>query len=322
MANNLNVVEAVRQGLDEELARDEGVIVYGEDVGVNGGVFRATQGLLEKYPDQVYDSPLAEAGIIGTGVGLATYGLTPVPEIQFAGFIDQGFHQLKQHVSRLRSRSRGRFNCQMTVRAPYGGGIHALEHHSESFEAGYAHVQGIKVVVPSTPADTKGLLTASIRDPDPVVFLEPMRIYRRFREDVPEGDHTVPLGEATVRREGDDVTVISWGAMMWETLRAVEDAEASVEAIDLRTISPLDTETVVESVRKTGRCVVVHEAPRTAGMAAEVIARLNEEAFLYLEAPVERVTGYDLPFPLFAREERYIPDRERILGGIEMVVDF
>ena len=317
MANEMRMVEAVRHALGEELARDDDVVVYGQDVAVNGGVFRATQDLVEEYPDRIYDAPVAEAGIIGLGVGLAAHGLRPVPEIQFSGFMHQAYHQIQQHVGRLRSRSRGTYSCPMTIRSPYGGGIHALEHHSESFEAGYAHTPGIKVVVPSTPAETKGLLTSSIRNPDPVIFLEPTRLYRAFREEVPEDDHTIPLGEARVVSEGEDVTVVGWGAMVREIERAADSVDASVEVIDPRTIFPLDSETILDSVRKTGRCVVAHEAPRTAGMAAEIVARINDEALYYLEAPVERVTGYDVPFPLFAREEEYIPDEKRIAAGIE-----
>jgi pyruvate dehydrogenase E1 component beta subunit len=311
------MVEAVREALSAELQRDESVVVYGQDVAVNGGVFRATQGLVEDYPNRVYDAPVAEAGIVGLGVGLAAHGMRPVAEIQFSGFMHQAYHQLQQHAARLRSRSRGSYDCPMTIRSPYGGGIHALEHHSESFEAGYAHTPGLKVVVPSTPADTKGLLTSAIRDPDPVVFLEPTRLYRAFRQEVPEGDHTVALGEARIVEEGEDVTVVGWGAMVREITRAAGSVDASVEVIDPRTIFPLDSETILDSVRKTGRCVVVHEAPRTGGMAAEIIAWINDEALYYLEAPVERVTGYDVPFPLFAREEEYLPDAERVAAGIE-----
>ncbi|MDY6766408.1 MAG: alpha-ketoacid dehydrogenase subunit beta [Candidatus Nanohaloarchaea archaeon] len=322
MGEELNLVEAVRDALHGEMERDSEVIVYGEDVGVDGGVFRATKGLIEEYPEQVYDSPLAEAGIIGTAVGMAAYGLKPVPEIQFSGFIYQGFHQLKQHLSRIRSRSRGTYTCQVTVRAPYGGGIHALEHHSESFEAGYAHIPGIKVVIPATPAETKGLLTASIRDPDPVVFLEPKQIYRAFREEVPEDEHTVPLGEARLVEHGEDVTVVSWGAMLRETAATLQGMDVDAELIDLRTISPMDTETVIDSVQKTGRAVVVQEAPRTAGLASEITARINDEALLHLEAPVQRVTGYDVPFPLLAREDAYMPGEKRIRTGIKEAVDF
>jgi pyruvate/2-oxoglutarate/acetoin dehydrogenase E1 component len=311
------MVEAVREALSHELERDESVVVYGQDVAVNGGVFRATQGLVDDYPNRVYDAPVAEAGIVGLGVGLAAHGMRPVAEIQFSGFMHQAYHQIQQHAARLRSRSRGSYDCPMTIRSPYGGGIHALEHHSESFEAGYAHTPGLKVVVPSTPADTKGLLTSAIRDPDPVVFLEPTRLYRAFRQEVPDGDHTVPLGEARVVEEGEDVTVVAWGAMVREATRAADRVDASVEVIDPRTVFPLDSEAILESVRETGRCVVVHEAPRTAGMAAEIVARINDEALYYLEAPVERVTGYDVPFPLFAREDEYLPDADRVTAGIE-----
>ena len=317
MANEIRLVEAVQQALDEEMARDDSVVVYGEDVAVNGGVFRATRELHDEYPNRVYDTPLAEAAILGLGVGLGAYGYRPVPEIQFASFAYQGFHQLQQHAARMRSRTRGTLNVPMTVRTPYGGGIRALELHSESFEAGYAHLPGLKTVVPSNPADTKGLLTSAIRDPDPVLFLEPTSRYRASREPVPEGEHTVPLGEAKVVQEGDDVTVVAWGAMVAEALKAVGDADASAEVVDLRTISPMDSETILDSVRKTGRCVVVHEAPRTSGFAAEIIARINDDALYYLEAPVERVTGYDVPFPLFAREEAYRPDADRIRREIE-----
>ncbi|WP_121822018.1 alpha-ketoacid dehydrogenase subunit beta [Halostella salina] len=322
MSDQRNIVEAVRGTLRAELARDDDVIVYGQDVGRNGGVFRATEGLIDEFPNRIYDTPVAEAAIVGTGVGLAAHGLTPVPEIQFSGFAHQAFHQIQQHVSRLRSRSRGTLNCPMTIRAPAGGGIRALEHHSESFEAGYAHTPGLKVAYPSTPADAKGLLTASIRDPDPVVFLEPTRLYRAVRGEVPEGEHVVPLGEANVVETGDDVTVVAWGAMRREAQRAADGVDADVELIDPRTIVPLDTDAILDSVRKTGRCVVVHEAPKTAGMAAEITARINDEALMYLEAPVERVTGYDVPFPLYAREEAYMPDPERIRAGIERAMDY
>ncbi|SEV87186.1 alpha-ketoacid dehydrogenase subunit beta [Natrinema salifodinae] len=321
MAERLRMVEAVRDTLDAELERDDDVVVYGEDVGRAGGVFRATQGLIDDYPDRVFDSPVAEAGIVGMGVGLAATGMRPVPEIQFQSFLYQGFHQLAQHVARIRSRTRGTITCPMTIRAPYGGGIHALELHSESFEAGFAHVPGLQVVFPSSPAETKGLLTSAIRDPDPVVFMEPTRLYRSFREEVPD-DHEIPLGQARVVEPGDDVTVVAWGSMLRETLDAVEDVDASAEVVDPRTLYPLDTETIAESVKKTGRCVVVHEAPRTAGMAGEITARINEEAFLYLEAPVERVTGYDVPVPLFAREDDYLPDADRIADGVRRALEF
>ncbi|MCJ7479124.1 MAG: alpha-ketoacid dehydrogenase subunit beta [Candidatus Nanohaloarchaeota archaeon QJJ-7] len=320
--SEMNLVEAVRNGLHVEMGRDEDVIVYGEDVGVDGGVFRATKGLIDDYPDQVYDSPLAESGIIGTAVGMSAYGLKPVPEIQFSGFVYQGFHQLKQHLTRLRSRSRSAYSCQATIRTPYGGGIQALEHHSESFEAGYAHVPGLKVVIPSNPADTKGLLASSIRDPDPVLFMEPKQIYRAFSEEVPEGEHTVPLGEAEVVEDGEDVTVISWGAMLRDVKGAVKGMDVDAEVIDLRTISPLDTETIIDSVKRTGKAVIVQEAPRTGGMSSEITARINDEALLHLEAPVQRVTGYDVPYPMLAREDAYMPGEKRIRKGIEDAVNF
>jgi pyruvate/2-oxoglutarate/acetoin dehydrogenase E1 component len=321
-ANRLRQIEAIRNTLHDEMGRDESIVVYGQDVGENGGVFRATEGLIDEYPDRVYDFPVAEAGIVGMGVGLAAYGFTPVPEIEFSGFMFQAFHQIQQHAARLRTRTRGEFNCPMTIRAPYAGGIRALEHHSESFEAGYAHTAGLKVAIPATPADAKGLLTASIRDPDPVIFLEPTRLYRVSREPVPEGEYVVPLGEADVAREGDDVTVVAWGTMRHRALAVAEEMDASVEVIDPRTIVPFDTDAVLDSVRKTGRCVVVHEAPRTAGMGAEIAARINDRALLYLEAPVQRVTGYDVPYPLFAREDEYIPDEDRIRAGIEDALTF
>ena len=320
MARELRIVEAVRETLKQELDRDERVVVYGEDVGRGGGVFRATQGLMEAFPERVYDSPLAEAGIVGLGVGLAATGLVPVPEIQFQSFLYQGFHQLQQHVSRMRSRSRGTVTCPMTIRTPYGGGIRALEHHSESFEAGFSHLPGLKVAIPSSPAETAGLLAASIRDPDPVVFMEPTRLYRAFREPVPE-DHVVPLGEARVVESGEDLTLVAWGSMLREAFAAVESVGADVEVIDPRTLSPLDAATIVASVEKTGRCVIVHEAPMTAGMAAEIVARINEEALWYLEAPVERVTGYDVPQPLFAREAAYLPGSDRIEAAIRRALD-
>lgn len=320
MTEQLRMVEAVRETLRTELGRDDDVVVYGEDVARAGGVFRATEGLVDDYPERVFDAPVAESGIVGIGVGLAATGLRPVPEIQFQSFLYQGFHQLAQHVARIRSRTRGTITCPMTIRTPYGGGIHALELHSESFEAGFSHVPGLKVVIPSSPAETKGLLTAAVRDPDPVVFMEPTRLYRSFREEVPE-HHEIPLGEARVVDSGDDVTVIAWGSMLREALEAVEDVGASAEVIDPRTLSPLDTATIVDSVKKTGRCVVVHEAPRTAGLAGEITARINEEAFFYLEAPLERVTGYDVPVPMFAREDDYLPDSERIAAGVHRALD-
>ena len=323
---NLTLVQAVRDGLYGEMEMDDDVLVMGEDVGKNGGVFRATQGLYDEFGEnRVIDTPLAESGIIGTAIGMAAYGMKPVPEIQFSGFMYPGFDQIVSHAARLRNRSRGRFHCPMVIRAPYGGGIRAPEHHSESKEAFYVHEPGLKVVIPSTPADTKGLLASAIRDPDPVVFLEPKLIYRAFRESVPDDTYTVPLGEAAVRREGSDVSVFTWGAMTRATLDAAENLEEEgidCEVVDLRTLSPLDDETIVESFEKTGRAAVVHEAPKTGGLAGEITATIQEEALLYQEAPVKRITGFDTPFPLYALEDYYLPEAARIEDGIRETVEF
>jgi pyruvate dehydrogenase E1 component beta subunit len=325
-AQNLTLVQAVRDGLYGELERDEDVLVLGEDVGRNGGVFRATQGLYEEFgEDRVVDTPLAEGGIVGTAIGMAAYGLRPVPEIQFSGFMYPAFDQLVSHAARLRTRSRGRYTCPLTVRAPYGGGIRAPEHHSESKEAFYVHEPGLKVVVPSTPRETKGLLAASIRDPDPVVFLEPKLIYRAFREEVPDEPYTIELGEADVKRPGTDVSVFTWGAMVRPTMEAAEhlaEEGIDVEVVDLRTLSPMDTDAIVESFEKTGRGVVVHEAPKTGGLAGEIIATIQEEALLYQEAPITRVTGFDVPYPLYALEDYYLPEPARIEDGIREAVEF
>jgi pyruvate dehydrogenase E1 component beta subunit len=308
------------------MATDEDVILLGEDIGKNGGVFRATQGLFEEFgDDRVIDTPLAESGIIGTAVGMAAYGLKPVPEIQFSGFIYPGFDQILSHVARLRSRSRGRFGCPMVIRAPYGGGIRAPEHHSESKEAFFAHEPGLKVVIPSTPVDTKGLLISAIRDPDPVVFLEPKLIYRAFRGDVPEESYEIPIGEATTRREGSDVAVFTYGAMTRPTMAAAEavaDEGIDCEVVDLRTVSPLDRAGIVEAFKKCGRAAVVHEAPKTGGLAGEITAIIQEEALLYQEAPVKRIAGFDVPYPLYSLEDYYLPNTTRIADGIREVVEF
>ncbi|MWV41960.1 MULTISPECIES: alpha-ketoacid dehydrogenase subunit beta [Natrialba] len=322
---SLTIVESVQDGLRSEMARDDDVIVLGEDVGQNGGVFRATDGLYEEYgEDRVVDTPLAESCIAGAAVGLAAHGMKPVPEMQFLGFSYPAFEQIINHAARLRARSCGQYSCQMVIRTPYGGGISAPEHHSESTETFFAHYPGLKVVVPSTPYDTKGLLTSAIRDPDPVVFLEPARLYRGFKDEVPEESYTVPIGDAAVRREGSDVSVFTWGSMTPPTLEAAENVEdeISVEVVELRSLSPLDTETIVESVKKTGRSAVVHEAPKSVGLGAEVTARIQEEALLYLEAPIERVTGFDVPFPLYSLEEFYLPEATRIEDGIRTVTEF
>jgi pyruvate dehydrogenase E1 component beta subunit len=324
-SQRLTLVQAVRDGLYGELDRDEDVLIMGEDVGENGGVFRATQGLHEEFgEDRVIDTPLSESGIVGTAVGMAAYGLRPVAEIQFMGFMPPAFDQITSHAARLRNRSRGRYTCPLVVRAPYGGGIRAPELHSESKEIQYVHEPGLKVVIPSTPHDAKGLLAAAVRDPDPVVFLAPKLIYRAFREAVPDETYTVELGEAAIRREGSDVSVFTWGAMTRPSLEAAENlaGEIDVEIVDLRTLSPLDFDTIVESFRKTGRGVVVQEAPKTGGLAGEIISTIQEEALLYQEAPITRVTGFDTPFPLYALEDYYLPEADRVEDGIREAAEF
>jgi pyruvate dehydrogenase E1 component beta subunit len=322
----MNIIQAINDALRYEMEKDENVVVLGEDVGVNGGVFRATEGLQEKFgADRVIDTPLAEAGIIGSAIGMAVYGLKPVAEVQFMGFLPPAYDQIVSHASRIRYRSRGRFTAPMVIRVPYGGGIHAPEHHSESNEAVYVHTPGIKVVVPSRPGDAKGLLISAIRDPDPVLFLEPKRIYRAYREEVPEGEHTVPLGSARVAREGSDLTVISWGSMVPVALEAAEKVSgegADLEIIDLRTLSPLDRDTVLDSVKKTKRAIVLHEAPKSCGFGAELSALLMEEAILHLEAPVQRVTGFDTPMPLPTMEKLYLPDANRLVLAVEKAMEF
>lgn len=321
-----NMVEAINRGLMEEMERDSSVMVLGEDVGREGGVFRVTDGLQSRFgAKRAVDTPLAESGIVGIALGLAVKGFKPVAELQFMGFLPPALDQIISHVSRIRNRSRGRYTCPMVIRMPYGGGIHAPEHHSESMEAVLAHIPGIKVVIPSTPHDAKGLIVSAIRDPDPVLFCEPKRVYRAIKEEVPDGEYTVPIGEGRVVREGDDVTVICWGAMVREVLNVAEKIKeegVNAEVIDLRTISPLDDETILTSVQKTGRAVIVHEAVRTCGLGAEIIARINEKALLSLDAPVERITGFDTVFPLYKMEHHYLPGPERILRGIRKVMAF
>ena len=314
-----NVIEAINDALTVAMTEDERVLVLGEDVGRNGGVFRATDGLIERFGEErVVDTPLAEAGIVGTSIGLATYGMRPVAEIQFLGFSVQSFAQLLGQAARIRSRSQGRFTCPLVLRAPFGGGTHAFELHSDALEAHFVHTPGLKVVAPSTPYDAKGLLLASIEDPDPVVFLEPLRGYRAGRAEVPEGHYTVPLGKAAVVREGSDVTVVAWSATVALALEAAEmlaDEQIAVEVIDLRTLSPFDAETVIRSVEKTGRAVVVHEAQRTAGVGAEIVATINDRALYSLEAPVARVTGYDVIASVLL-EEYSLPSPVRIVQAV------
>jgi pyruvate dehydrogenase E1 component beta subunit len=315
----MTMVQAINLALRQEMEHDDSVIVLGEDVGVDGGVFRVTEGLLEAFGERrVIDTPLAESGIVGTSIGMAAYGLKPVREIQFSGFSYMAFHQLENHAARLRWRSRGHYHhVPMVLRAPYGAGVRALEHHSESREAYYAHTPGLKMVIPSTPRKARALLLSANRDPDPVIFFEPKAAYRAFREEVPEAEETWPLGKAHVVREGQELTLVAYGAMLRPTLKAVDilhdENGVEAEVIDLLTLSPLDHDTLVTSVRKTGRVVTVHEAARSFGPAAEIVARLVEKAFWYLEAPVRRVTGFDTIVPLFAYEQAYLPSPQRIV---------
>ena len=321
----MNMIQAVNSALNNEMTRDDRVVILGEDVGKFGGVFRATAGLFEEFgEDRVIDTPLAEGGIIGAAIGMALYGLRPVPEIQFSDFIFPAFDQIVNELAKYRYRSGGQYPAPMTIRTPTGGGIRGGHYHSQSPEALFIHTPGLKVVQPSNPYDAKGLLIASIRDDDPILFFEPKRIYRSAKGEVPEEAYEVPLGRAAVAREGSDVTVIAWGAMLHEAVLAANQAAdegLDVEVIDLRTLWPLDIETVVASAKKTGRVVVVHEAPRTCGLGAEISSLIQERAFLYLEAPVKRCTGYDTPFP-YTLEMEYLPLAPRILQGIHAVLEF
>jgi pyruvate dehydrogenase E1 component beta subunit len=314
----MTMVQALNLALRQEMEKDDSVIVLGQDVGVDGGVFRVTDGLINQFgQDRVLDTPLAESGIVGMSIGMAVYGLKPVCEIQFSGFSYQNFHQIENHAARLRLRSRGRYHVPMVLRTPYGGGVRALEHHSESRETFWAHMPGIKMVIPSGPRNARALLVSAIRDPDPVIFYESKALYRAFREEVPEEEETMPIGKPRIAREGKDLTLISYGAMMRPTLEAAaglkEKDGVEAEVIDLLTVSPLDDEIFVQSVLKTGRAVVIHEAPRSFGPGAEIVSRLMEKAFYYLEVPIERVTGYDIIIPLFSREKAYLPNAQRII---------
>ncbi len=315
----MNMVQAINDGLRLEMRRDPRVIVMGEDVGKVGGVFRVTAGLYDEFgDDRVIDTPLSEGGIVGTAIGMALYGLVPVPEIQFADFIYPAYDQIVSELAKFRYRSGGEYPAKLVIRTPVGGGIRGGHYHSQSPEAIFIHIPGIKVVCPSNPHDAKGLLLASIRDPDPVLFFEPKRIYRAAKGDVPEEDYIVPLSKAAVVREGSHVTVIAWGAMLYEALEAANQAAGQgieCDVIDLRTLWPIDIEAIVSSVKKTGRVVVVHEAPRTCGFGSEIVTLVNEKAFLYLEAPPVRVTGFDTPFP-YSLEMEYLPLAHRILPAI------
>ncbi len=321
-----NIIQAVNDGLRTEMRRDPSVVVLGEDVGRFGGVFRATKGLQDEFGDhRVFDTPLAESGIIGTAIGMAMYGFRPVPEVQFADFIYPAFDQIVNELAKMRYRSGGQYTCPMVIRTPYGGGIRGGHYHSQSPEAYFVHTPGLKVVIPATPYDAKGLLISAIRDDNPVIFMEPKRVYRAARGEVPDGDYIVELGQANVVREGLDVTVVAYGAMLHNCLAAAKQSEEeegiSCEVVDLRTLMPFDVDTVLNSVQKTGRLVIVHEAPRTCGFGAELSATVGEKALLHLQAPVTRITGFDTPFP-YTREEDYLPGIERIRNGLREIVEF
>ncbi|MDX2116686.1 MAG: alpha-ketoacid dehydrogenase subunit beta [Planctomycetota bacterium] len=315
----LTLVDAINETLAQEMEQDDRIVLLGEDVGLNGGVFRVTDGLQKIFGEhRVVDTPLAESGIMGTAIGLAMAGMRPIPEIQFEGFLGPAYDQLVKHAARYRTRSRGAITIPLTVRVPVGGGIHAPELHSDSPEAIYAHTPGLKVVMPCTPYDAKGLLLSAIRDPDPVIFFEPKRVYRSFREQIPEEQYTIPIGQAKVVTEGTDLTLVSWGASVFQCLEALDSLpeDVSVELIDLRTIYPLDVDTIAQSVEKTGRCVIVQEAPKTAGMASEIATLIQEHCFLHLQAPVQRVCGFDTVMPYYKLELEYLPDAKRIAESI------
>ncbi|WP_371018709.1 alpha-ketoacid dehydrogenase subunit beta [Pseudalkalibacillus sp. JSM 102089] len=322
----LTMVQAITEALKVMLEEDESVLVLGEDVGRNGGVFRATDGLYELFcDDRIIDTPLAESGLIGTSIGLAMNGFIPVVEIQFLGFIYPGFNQIMTHATRIRTRTQSRYTVPLTIRVPYGAGVRAPEIHSDSTEALFAHIPGLKVVVPSTPHDAKGLLISSIKDPDPVLFLEPMRMYRTGKGDVPTGSYTIPLGKGYRRRNGSDVSLFAWGAMMKVAEQAAEKAASNgieCDVIDLRCLYPLDKELISESVQKTGRAVIIHEAASSGGVGSEVISIINDTSFLYMKSPIKKVTGYDAPVPLFTLEDDYLPDASKVLQAIEETVRF
>lgn len=322
----LSMVQAINAALHEQMAKDDRVVVLGEDVAIDGGVFRATVGLLDKFgPMRCIDTPLAESAIVGTSIGMAIYGMRPVAEIQFEGFMFKGFDHLYSHASRMRRRSQGLYGVPMVVRAPYGAGVRALEHHSDAPEALFAHVPGLKVVIPSAPSDAKGLLVSAIEDPDTVIFLEPKRLYRLFKEEVPEGNHTVPLGKARLVREGQDITLVTYGGMVPVCEKAAEHVSkegVDPEVIDLRTVWPFDVDAVTASVKKTGRLVIVHEAPRSFGVGAEIAATVYERCLLSILAPIKRVTGYDIVPPLAKLEEYNYPNPERVIRAVHETMEF
>ncbi|HMN41895.1 MAG TPA: alpha-ketoacid dehydrogenase subunit beta [Phycisphaerales bacterium] len=322
---NLTLVQAITLGLQQEMEKDSRVVCLGEDVGLNGGVFRVTEGLQKRFgADRVIDTPLSESGIMGASIGLAMAGMRPIPEIQFEGFMGPAYDQLVNHAARFRNRTRGEITVPLTVRVPWGGGIHAPEFHSDSPEAIYIHSPGIKVVCPATPADAKGLLISAIRDPDPVIFFEPKRVYRSFREEVPEDEYTIEIGKAKVVQEGTDLTVITWGAQLFQCLEALDKLpeDVSVELIDLRTLNPLDYDCIAQSVEKTGRCVVVQEAVKLCSLGSEISSIIQERCFLNLKAPVQRVAGFDIPMPYAKLELEYLPDAKRIAEAVEQCLAY
>lgn len=326
LSDQITLVDAINKALAFELENDENVLLLGEDIGLNGGVFRATIGLQAKFGEsRVVDTPLSENMLAGIGVGMAAQGLKPVIEIQFLGFIYACMDQIISHATRLRNRTRGRLSCPMVIRTPYGAGVHAPEHHSESTEALFAHIPGLRVVVPSTPARAYGLLLAAIRDPDPVIFLEPTKMYRYLKQSVIDDGKALPLDKCFIEREGNDVTLVSWGAMLHETLEAADallELGIDCEVIDVATIKPLDMPTILESVEKTGRCVIIHEAAKTGGVGAEIAAQLAEYALPYLLAPVQRVTGFDTIVPLYQLENYYLPSKARIVESVQKIMEF
>jgi pyruvate dehydrogenase E1 component beta subunit len=323
MMNNL---QAVNDALGYEMEKDASVMVIGEDVGREGGAFRATAGLQQKFgQDRVVDTPLSENGIVGSAIGLALDGMKPVAEIQFSGFVLAAYDQLSSHAGRYRQRSMGRFHLPLVVRMPFGGGVRALEHHSESDETIYTQIPGLKVVAPSTPSDIKGLLISAIRDPDPVIFLEHIKLYRAFREEVPEGEYAVPLGKAKVALQGNDLTILTWGAMVNVSLQAAKQLKEegiNAEVIDLRTLKPLDKDTIIDSVKKTGRTVIVEEAHRISGFGSDLSAIIADRAMMFMKAPILRVSGYDIRFPLYKLEEKYLPDPQRVIAAAKEVMKF
>jgi pyruvate dehydrogenase E1 component beta subunit len=321
----LNLVETIRSTLEQEMRRDKSIVLLGEDVGKNGGVFRVTESLFQKFgPERVIDTPLAEVGIIGVSIGLAIAGMKPVPEVQFDGFSLPMLDQLYNHAVRIKKRSQGRYSCHFVLRIPTGGGIKAYEHHSESLETFFCHIPGLKVLAPSRPYNAKGLLVSALYDSGPVVFLEPKKVYRAIKEQVPESSYTLPIGKAEIVQEGKDLTIITWGALQRIVWQVAEDLidKYSIEIIDLLSLSPLDKETILNSVKKTGRCIIVQEAPKTCGFGAELAAFIQEEAILSLKAPVMRVTGPDIPIPLARLENYYIPDKENIKQVVEKIIKF